>query len=112
MTNELQKIMFVIVSSCHFKFTCFLTSDADCSFKYNKTIKGLVIMTPKFEFGVDYPNDKTCGWIIESPEEEADITIKFDTFVIESTIRCSKYDYVMFYKQSKGQDEWQTVRFF
>lgn len=86
-------------------YCCF--SDPDCNFFYNKT-DGTVMKTPNFDFG-NYPANKICGWMIESPEEAAGITIRFEYFNLEATKRCLKYDYVMVYKQGNGQNVWESV---
>ncbi|XP_057304187.1 uncharacterized protein LOC130641408 [Hydractinia symbiolongicarpus] len=74
---------------------------------FNKTNPNIVLKTPFFPG--TYPVSKTYGWLIESPEAAADITIRFKYFDLESSKRCVKYDYVMLYKQDNGQSNWDKA---
>ena len=80
-----------------------------CYHFHNETDPNLVLKTPDFDDGL-YPNNKKCGWVIESPEQAAGITIRFKYFDLEPTKRCSKYDYMMLYAQGHGEFTWKQVQ--
>eukprot|EP00111_Clytia_hemisphaerica_P024317 TCONS_00071725-protein len=82
--------------------------DPSCEYFHNETDPNLVLKTPGFDTGL-YPNNKKCGWVIESPEQAAGITIRFKYFDLEPTKRCSKYDYMMLYAQGHGESTWKQL---
>ena len=77
----------------------------DCKYTLKNTSG--TFKTPNFPN--NYPFNKRCGYIVESPEAAADITINFDVFELEYSKRCSEYDYVMIFKKGNGQPKWEKI---